>query len=545
MLPGRRYTVTDYVAMALRWRWVIIVPFVLGAYAALVMSSRLQDIYESDMLIQVIPQRIPSSFVRSTVTMRTVDRLSALTEQIMSRTELERLITEMDLYPEERARLPMQDVVEMMRGRLRVEPVFNARSQDADSFYVRFSYTDPGIARRVTERLGGLFIDVNARDRGNLAQATQSFLQTQLDEAREKLEQTENALRRFREQNAGRLPTQLSYNMQAMQNAQMRVQALVESLARDRDRKLMLERLYTEAEAEVIEPSAPSGISAASGVPGISTDKPSGSTAQQLATARQALVAFELRLTPEHPDVVRTKALIATLETQLAEETRLAAEARAAAEAAGRPVVPAVDPRELTRQNRLKQMQIDLDALARDIARKEDEEQRIRTSLDDLQRRIEQVPGVESEWVSLTRDYDTQFAAYKELLAKSEDARLASNLEERQIGEQFKILDPARTPVRPTGVDRLQLNMMGAGLGLGLGLVLAGLLELRDRTFRRADDITDLLKLPVIALVPQVVSAEQRRRARVRKGLLTAAASVAVLAGGYGFWAMELWKHVV
>jgi polysaccharide chain length determinant protein (PEP-CTERM system associated) len=541
MLPGKQYSLSDYAAMALRWRWVIVVPFLVGSYIALIVSSRLPEMFQSDTLIQVVPQRIPSSLVQSTVTMRTVDRLSTLTEQILSRTELEQLIIDLNLYPEQRARQPMQDVVESMRRQwIRVEPVINNRRTDADSFYIRFSYTDPATARRVTERLASLFIDVNTRDRNNLASQTQEFLLSQLAEAKKKLEETEQRMQGFREQNAGRLPTQLGYNMQAMQNAQLRAQSLVESIARDRDRRLILERLLEEAQNEVIDPA--STAPARAGQPG-EGNTPAATTAQQLAAAKQALTALELRLKPEHPDTIRTKAVVAKLEAQLAVETKAAEEARLAA---GTDVpAPVLDPREAARRARVKQLLADVESLNRDIARKESDEERIRTSIDEVQGRIEQVPGIESDWIALTRDYDTQSRNYKELLAKSEDAQLAANLEERQIGEQFRILDPARTPVRPLGVDRLETNAMGAAIGLGIGLLLAALLELRDRTFRKVDDIVEVLQLPVVALVPQVLTALDRRRIVTRRLVGATVGIVVVAAGAYGFWVMRLWNYVV
>ena len=199
----------------------------------------------------------------------------------------------------------------------------------------------------------------------------------------------------------------------------------------------------------------------------------------------------------------------------------------------------------MARRDRLNQLRAQIESLTRQIAFKEAEDLRIRAQVGDLQRRIEQIPGVESEWVALTRDYATQQSAYQQLLAKSQEAKLAANLEQRQIGEQFRILDPARTPVRPTGVNRLELNAMGAALGLGLGLAIAALLELRDRTFHKAVDVIDVLKLPVIALVPQVVTNEERRRARARTLLASTAAAVVALGGAYGFWTMQLWKFMV
>src|SRR5712692_9192338 len=98
MLPGRTYTPADYACMVWRRRWVIVVPLVVGAYAALFVSSRLHDMYQSEMLIQVVQQRVPDAYVRSTVTMRTEDRINAVSQQVMSRTALERLIEQMNLY---------------------------------------------------------------------------------------------------------------------------------------------------------------------------------------------------------------------------------------------------------------------------------------------------------------------------------------------------------------------------------------------------------------------------------------------------------------
>ena len=255
MLLEKQYTPLDFARMAWRRRWLIVVPFVIGLFATLIVSSRLPDLFQSEMLIQVVPQRVPDSYVQSTVTVRTEDRINALAQQALSRTELEQLIETFNLYPEARDRRPMQEVVDGMRENVEVDIALGG-SSDAEAFYVRFSYPDAEIATRVTGRLGALFVDQNARDRGALAEGTNEFLETQLAEARSRLEEQERRLEAFRQQHAGRLPDQLEFNMQAMQNTQLQVQSHVESLARDRDRKLMLERLYNDAEAGALSAAA-------------------------------------------------------------------------------------------------------------------------------------------------------------------------------------------------------------------------------------------------------------------------------------------------
>jgi uncharacterized protein involved in exopolysaccharide biosynthesis len=140
--------------------------------------------------------------------------------------------------------------------------------------------------------------------------------------------------------------------------------------------------------------------------------------------------------------------------------------------------------------------------LDRQIARKQQEEARIRTEIATYQARVEATPARESELIALTRDYETLQNIYTNLLSKREDSAVAANLEKRQVGEQFKVLDPARVPQTPFSPNRVQLNLMGLIAGLGVGLGLAGLLEFRDSTLKSEDDVRRCLSLPVLAAIP-------------------------------------------
>ena len=430
----------------------------------------------------------------------------------------------------------MQDVIDLMRKDIEVETEAGSNGRPADAFHVRFTYTDPNLAARVTSRLGSLFADFNTRDRSNLADATDRFLESQLTEARARLTAQEKKVEEFRQKNAGRLPSEMAFNMQAIQNAQVQLQALIESLARDRDRKLMLERLYEDAQQRPEPVPAASSAQTAGQQPSPSQVPEVGSAKQQLEMARALLARLELRLTPEHPDVVRTRKLIKDLEEKVAADT---GEGDGGAGAA----VP-LTPLEQQRRDRLSEMRAQIESLDRQIAFKTSEEQRLQGQIADYQKRIETIPGNESEWSALTRDYNTQQQAYNDLLKKSESARMAADLEQRQIGEQFRVLDPAQVPVTPIGPNRVRINAIGAVLGFALGLGLAALLEYRDTSFRSSADVLDVLALPVLALVPLVETEADRRRQHRRRLLVS---TVVVLAGGAGafvFWTMRLWKFV-
>jgi protein tyrosine kinase modulator len=537
MLTGKRYTPFEFAAMVWRRKWWLVVPTLVCGYAALIVSSRLVDQYQSEMLIQIVPQRIPDNFVKPTVTMKTEDRINALHQQVTSRTELERMITEMNLYPAERKRLPMQDVVERMSGKIVVDVVKSQQdSRDAEAFYVRFTYADRDIATRVTERIGALFIDVNARDRGSLAEATNVFLESQLELARQRLETQDLKLKQFRERNSGRLPTQVEFNMQAIQAAQMQLQGQTQSIASDRDRKMYLERLYQDAQVEPVATPAPvPTTSAATDVTGAA----GGSAEQQLAAALDAMARLQVRVKPGHPDWDRAKRRVAELEKQVAEERA----ARAAGTASATSVVT-ITAAEQARRERLQEMRAEIERLDRQIQFKESELQRTQGAVRDYQTRIEQTPGVESESISIMRDYSTLQEEYKSLLAKSEQSRVAAELERRQVGESFRVLDPARPPLRPTGMRRLQFNALGLAFGFFVGLLSAAFLELKDTTIHRVNDVMDVFQLPVIAAIPAIVEESQRQEEKRRRWLTLSAATITVLVGGYGFWALQLWKHL-
>jgi polysaccharide chain length determinant protein (PEP-CTERM system associated) len=404
---------------------------------------------------------------------------------------------------------------------------------------VTFDYEDGATAQKVVERLASFFIDTNARERGSQAEQTSSFLEAQMADARTRLEAQEQKLKDFRERNAGRLPTQMQANMQAIQSAQMALQAAIESVARDRDRKLILERLYNEAVAEAEAEGSASGSGSTSGDPAANIPA-NAPPEQRLEAARRALTQMEIRLSEKHPDVGRLKRLIADLERQVE-----AGALQRPVNPEGMDAPPVATPDQTRKRDKLREQRAELESLERQINFKANEERRLRAEIAGYQRRLEAVPGVESEWVALTRDYDTLQASYRELLAKSENSKMAASLEQRQIGEQFRILDPPRVPQKPFSPNRPRINMMGAAAGLGIGLALLGLAWFSDSTMRSEADVLGAIDLPVMALLPYVPSEQDRRVWRRRRWLEATAVIVLMVAVGSLFWFLRLWKFLV
>ena len=169
--------------------------------------------------------------------------------------------------------------------------------------------------------------------------------------------------------------------------------------------------------------------------------------------------------------------------------------------------------------------------LDRQLATKQAEERRLRGLLGTYQGRVEATAGRESELTGLMRDYETLRKNYDSLLAKQEDSKVAAALEERAIGEQFSTIDQARLPEKPISPNRPMINLIGAAVGLGLGLGLVAFLEYRDNSFRTDDEVVRILALPVMAVIPVMLSRAERRKQR-RQALIVGSSIIFVIVAG-------------
>ncbi len=338
MIPGKQYTPDEIVEGAWRRRWLILLPFALILVLTMVVAHFLPDRYHSEAQLLIVPQRVPTDMVRQTVTVPLGERLQAISQGILSRTQLERIIQEFDLYPDERKRgVIMEDIVEGMRMRdVRLGP-----TGSSGVFSVGFDANSPKVAQAVAERLASLFIRANLEDRSNFADLTDQFLQSQLEDARRQLKAREAELETFRRENPGRMPQEFEANRQSLANTQTQLQALQESMARDRDQQLMLQRMIADASIPIAAGSA--------GGPALSPNE------KQLESERERLRTLEARLKPGHPDIWRIqRRTIKELEGKVADEA-----GRAPISAGGEVETPI----EAARKRRLAQLEDEMKQL--------------------------------------------------------------------------------------------------------------------------------------------------------------------------------------
>jgi len=211
------------------------------------------------------------------------------------------------------------------------------------------------------------------------------------------------------------------------------------------------------------------------------------------------LKQLQSRYTDQHPDIIRLKERIADLEKE---------------------------PQSPVRNSQIEDIKREIKTLAGEISD-------IQKQVKIYEVRVEETPEREQELLSLNRDYDNINETYNSLLERKLEAELAVNLEKKQQGEQFRILDPAKRPERPSDPDMKKLFMIFIAAGLGIGGGLVFLLEHLDTSFRRPNDIESYLGLSVLATVPVVLHPRDVRMKRLNQvlSILSVIVAFALMAG--------------
>ena len=332
-------------------------------------------------------------------------------------------------------------------------------------------------ARKVTERLASLYIEQNLKDRESQADSTSQFLATQLEEAKRRLIEQEKEARGVPQERmrASSRPS-CQGNLQAIQNANLQLQSLNESTNRAQERRLLIERQIADITGHC--------LAACTAASDDSRKRRVRQHLQQLDLARARLASLLQRYTPDHPEVVSLQRTIAELAARLESETPTGV-TQAVSE---KPITPA----EAAQQKKILDLQADLAVIDHQLAANRTEETKLKQTIAEYQAKVDVVPTRESELVELTRDYSTLQTAYSSLLMKREDSVIAANLERRQIGEQFKLLDVASLPERPYNqLQRLGVMASGAAAGSCSACSPSALLEYRDSSFRREEEVPE------------------------------------------------------
>jgi capsular polysaccharide biosynthesis protein len=156
------------------------------------------------------------------------------------------------------------------------------------------------------------------------------------------------------------------------------------------------------------------------------------------------------------------------------------------------------------------------------------ESEDLRTRIRDVQNRLNMTPVREQELAGVTRQYESARTNYESLLQKKMGSELASNLEQRQGGEQFRLLDPASLPKRPEP-GRIKIIAIGWVLGTFLGVALTALREFTDSTIHRDSDLASRDDVEILARIPTLNTPGELKRQKLVRSLEVAGFTLATL----------------
>jgi len=483
----RQVQLEDVIEIIFRRKWFIIIPFILSIVGTLLALILIPPVYKSTTLILVEPQKVPEAYVKPTITVDINDRVNTITQQVMSRTRLESIIKEFDLYKDAKDKLTSDEVVDIMRGNIEVAVKGGeTRNRDLSSFTIAYMGNDSETVMHVTSRLASLFIEENLKVREQQAEGTTEFLDAQLQGLKTVLEDQEGQIKAYKEKFMGELPSQLEANLRTLDRFQLELQSTNDALRSAEDRKIMLEKQVSEINPNLIMERGGGGVSAVD------------PRRARLLNLQTELSQLSTVYTDKYPDIIRFKNEITELEKELQiEKTPEQGPKAPKAPVMVRPPGAGDNPLYTILYNQL----IEVSSESKNLKEKQKE---IAKNIAVLQGRVERIPAREQQMAALVRDYENTKANYQNLLNKKLDAQLAENLEKRQKGEQFKVLDPANLPLKPFKPDRNKIILLGLAIGLGSGAGLVFLLEYIDASFRKDEDVYAVLGLPVLVSIPRI-----------------------------------------
>jgi polysaccharide chain length determinant protein (PEP-CTERM system associated) len=428
--------------------------------------------------------------------------LLLITDAILSRTQLVQIINEFDLYPKDRKRLAPEELVELMRHDITIEPMGEGpESKDLNSFKISFKGVDPRVAQKVTSKLTTLFIQENLKSREAQSSGTTNFLADQLQAAAADLKHQESRVRDFKMHYLGELPEQQQGNLSILAGLQAQLQNTMTSINRARQQQVYLESLLSQ-----YHNLAAPGVAA----PGSVVVSPTETIKTELTRLRNERAGLVARYTDKYPDVVK-------FDEQIKEtEALLAASTIGSKSTNGETIkesLKSANPPE--RDATTAQLKSQLEANRVEIQNAMAEQKQTEARIAEYQSRLNMTPVREEQLADILRDYDLSKKNYDDLLGKKTQSELATSLEIRQQGAQFRLIDPPSLPMKPSGADHVKISLGGIGAGLALGVALVFILESQDHSVRDEEDLRTTFAFPLMIGIPMLLSnVELRRRSR-------------------------------
>jgi polysaccharide biosynthesis transport protein len=478
----RMTEVQAYWRLVLGYKWHILV----GTFALTLLSvaivAKLPSKYEATTTILVDPQQIPEKYVSAADTTDPYSRLNTITQQVLSRTRLQEIMDKFGLYSDLKTLSP-EELIERMRDDITIQ-VKQGSGPELSTFTITYQGKRPVLVAAVANELATSFIQWNVKSREQEVAGTKEFLTSELDGAKRSLEQQEDQLRRFKMGHLGETPDQAETNLQALAGLRSTLQANSDAMNRLDEEKVLLSSLPAATAA---------GANAAAAVDLTDRQRAELEETQLEATLRQ----LRERYADSYPDVVAANSRLEELKVRL------------------KSLPP--DPVNRTSENSQGSTtaSVRLGLIDSEMKKLKAQQDYIQSQIAGYQTKLDDAPLREEQLVELTRNYDISKQNYQSLLDKSFSIDMAADLEQKQKGERFTVLDPAQVPEKPVKPPRRMLILASGFMSLGISIFLVLAREALNPAIKTETELKSLLPkgVGIIGLVPFIEVADDARRA--------------------------------
>jgi uncharacterized protein involved in exopolysaccharide biosynthesis len=518
------------------------------AIAALVMAFTWPPTYRSSSTILIEQQEVPVDLVRSMISSYADQRIQVITQRVMTTENLMRIIDRYGLYPEQRRKETREALMVGMRSDIDfrmisadvIDPRIGRPTKATIAFSVSYSNRSPELAAKVANELTTLYLNENLQSRKQLSSDTATFLTAEAERVSQQIAELDSKLAQFKDKHVNATPDLNQFNLSLMNRAEeelretdTRVRSLDQQIVyleaqlaqltpaaqiytstgervmSSQDRLKMLKSDFARASA-IYAPTHPDILRMKNEIEGLEREvgkvETGNDVARQLSEAQGELATAQQKYSAGHPDVLRLEKLVDSLQEKLQ-------------------TTPSSEPSKDEADNPVYiQVKGQREASVNERASLQRKQATLRERITEYETRLSQAPQIEREYAAMVRDLDNAQLKYREVRQKQMEATLGQNLESERKGERFTLIEPPMMPEQPTSPNRRLIVTFGLVLAIGGALGLTALLELLDRTVRGRRDLATLLAVPPLAVIPWVVTDEERAQFAKRRRLMTAGA---------------------
>jgi polysaccharide chain length determinant protein (PEP-CTERM system associated) len=482
MLGHRKLNVDDYVAILKRRKWLIILPIIVFPIISFGFTFLIPAEYVSQTLVLIEEQKVPDDLVKPVISTSLDSRLASMREQILSRSRIQPIIDRYNLFAGRG--MSMDDRVETTRKNIAIKPIQSSisRAGGLPGFFISFTAGDARTAQLVCGEITSLFVGENLKQRETSSEGTTDFLKGQLDDAKRNLDDHDAKLADFQRKYVGSLPGDQEPNINMLTSLNTQLEASNQAIAQLQQQKTYQEALLTQQlQAQPVVTNS-SGVVVAG----------PGAEQNELQTLLAQEADLTLHYTADYPDVIAVRRKIADLRKKIAATSAPTPSGSTASST----TTASRNDSEAVRQLRAQVRAADVG-----IQEKQREQGVIQRTISNYQSKIQSNPQIEEEYKELTRDYETAERFYDTLLTKMNQAKMATDLERRQQGEQFRVMDEPNLPDGPTYPRRWLFVMGGLAAGAAFGLIISAFLEYKNTALRTERDVWAFTQLPTLAVI--------------------------------------------